>query len=251
MKNFSANPTSIPQHSLTKSVFFHLFPGLCILLFYLIISPLVTKIGFNPSFGVILGFVFIGIPLQLFILRKEGFKVGKSIRSNNAIFYKQKIPFWQYIVFLPIFLFYAIIIASFLGPFSEVFLDNYFSWLPDWFTKSSPPFSQNTSLVIIVISFTALFLIDGFINPIIEEIYFRGFLLPRISRYRFWSPLINALLFSLAHFWQPWNIPQIFILVLPLYYLVWWKKNFYISIAVHCMANIIGGILTFGQYLSG
>jgi hypothetical protein len=251
MKNSNDDTLSFPQQSLTQSVFYHFLPGLCILLFYLIISPWVIKIGFNPSFGVILGFVFVGIPLQLFIMLRVGVKVNKSISLSNVIFYRKKIPFWQYIAFSVIFIFYAVVVSSFLGPFNEFLLNGYFSWLPNWFTNSSPPIRQNTSQSIIVISFIALFLIDGLINPIIEEIYFRGFLLPRISRYRIWSPLINAILFSLAHFWQPWNTLQIFILVLPLYYLVWWKKNIYISITIHCLANIIGGILTFEQYLSG
>ena len=46
-------------------------------------------------------------------------------------------------------------------------------------------------------------------------------------------------------FWQPANIPEIFLLVTPLYYLVWWKRNIYISIAVHCTANLIGVIVAF------
>lgn len=91
----------------------------------------------------------------------------------------------------------------------------------------------------------ARFLVDGLANPLVEEMYFRGYLLPRISRLRVWALLLNAILFSLAHFWQPANGPQIFLLVTPLYYLVWWKRNIYISMAVHCTANLIGVLVAF------
>lgn len=105
---------------------------------------------------------------------------------------------------------------------------------------------ETTFFVILAVRF----LIDGIANPIVEEMYFRGYLLPRISRLGLWAPLLNAMLFSLAHYWQPASIPQIFLLVLPLYYLVWWKRNIYISIAVHCTANLIGVIATFISFFA-
>ena len=245
MRTFNDSKTTIPQHSLAQSILYHLLPGFGILLFYVFTSSWVIKMGFKPSFGVLLGFVFVGIPMQLFIMFKEG-----GFSWKNVIFYRKRIPIWQYVAFSIIFILYALIVTSILGPFNLMLQDGLFSWLPDWFIDSSPPFGRDTSLTIITISFIAIFLIDGLLNPIVEEFYFRGFLLPRISRYRIWSPFINAVLFSLAHYWQPWNMVQIFILVAPVYYLVWRKQNIYISIVVHCLANLIGGGLTLGQYLS-
>ena len=49
------------------------------------------------------------------------------------------------------------------------------------------------------------FLLNGFFGPFVEELYFRGYLLPRIPSSKRWAPLINvpvvlavSLLFALA-----------------------------------------------------
>lgn len=51
------------------------------------------------------------------------------------------------------------------------------------------------------------FFFSGLIGPVVEELYFRGFLLPRISRLGRWAPLLNTVLFSLYHFFTPWQNP--------------------------------------------
>ncbi len=56
--------------------------------------------------------------------------------------------------------------------------------------------------------------------------------------------MINALLFTLGHFWQPYNYPLIFLLVLPEICLVYWKRNIKISILLHCAGNTIGALLS-------
>jgi hypothetical protein len=50
---------------------------------------------------------------------------------------------------------------------------------------------------------------NGLVGPITEELYFRGFLLPRIDRYGIWAPVLNTFLFSIYHVWTPWRWPQI------------------------------------------
>jgi membrane protease YdiL (CAAX protease family) len=45
---------------------------------------------------------------------------------------------------------------------------------------------------------------------VVEEMYFRGYLLPRISRLGAWAPLVNTVLFSLYHLFTPWlNVGRI------------------------------------------
>ncbi len=87
-------------------------------------------------------------------------------------------------------------------------------------------------------------LIDGITVPFVEELYYRGYLLPRLSRLGWLAPVINALLFTLGHFWQPYNYPLIFLLVLPEICLVYWKRNIKISILLHCAGNTIGALLS-------
>ena len=57
-----------------------------------------------------------------------------------------------------------------------------------------------------IVTLCAFFVLNGVIGPVVEELYFRGFLLPRMERLGRWAPLVNATLFSIYHFWSPWQI---------------------------------------------
>jgi membrane protease YdiL (CAAX protease family) len=48
---------------------------------------------------------------------------------------------------------------------------------------------------------------SGLVAPVVEELYFRGYLLPRIDRLGIWAPLIGALLFASQHVWTPLQDP--------------------------------------------
>ena len=92
--------------------------------------------------------------------------------------------------------------------------------------------------------------LNGIVAPVIEELYFRGYLLPRLSRFGILSPLISSVLFTVYHFWQLYAYASIFLVMTPLIYLVWRKQNIYLGIAAHCALNIIGNLMLFGAILS-
>lgn len=82
--------------------------------------------------------------------------------------------------------------------------------------------------------------LNVFAGPMVEELYFRGYLLPRMTRYGRWAPLLNVTLFSLYHFWSPWSFLSRIAGVTPFAYAVWWKRNVYLGMAVHIALNAIG-----------
>ena len=53
------------------------------------------------------------------------------------------------------------------------------------------------------------------------------------------------------HYWQPYNWPLIFLLVLVNAYVVWWRRNIYIAMLLHCSANTIGAALALLAFFSG
>jgi membrane protease YdiL (CAAX protease family) len=76
------------------------------------------------------------------------------------------------------------------------------------------------------------------VGPIVEEMYFRGHLLPRMGHAGKWSPLLHSFLFALYHMWTPWMIITRTLGTLPL---VWAAKrrSLYLSIAVHIAVNTV------------
>jgi membrane protease YdiL (CAAX protease family) len=85
--------------------------------------------------------------------------------------------------------------------------------------------------------------LTGVALPWIEELYFRGYLLPRISRYKLWSPVISGLFFGLYHSWQPFGFLTVFLLGTLLGYLVMWKRDIRLSISLHVFANIFARLV--------
>ena len=93
------------------------------------------------------------------------------------------------------------------------------------------------------VTLVAFFVINGFVGPIVEELYFRGYLLPRMEYLGRWAPLVNVTLFSLYHFWSPWQIVARILGFGPTVYAVRWKRNVYLGMVVHCSLNSIAVLL--------
>jgi membrane protease YdiL (CAAX protease family) len=115
--------------------------------------------------------------------------------------------------------------------------------VPDWFFLfgRANQFAQYSKSALAITAIVNL-VFNAVAGPVVEELYFRGYLLPRLSRLKGWAPLANILLFSLYHLFTPWeNLVRIIGLV-PLVYAVWWKRNIYLGMVVHCAGNLAGAI---------
>jgi len=129
------------------------------------------------------------------------------------------------------------------APLDDYLIENVFSWLPDWFFQAR--FMENlgqysTASLLLMLILLWVVAVPG---PLTEELYYRGYLLPRMSRLGKWAPLVNAVLFSLYHFAIPWQNPGRIIGFLPMTYAVWWKKNVRLGIIVHCGVIVISFLL--------
>lgn len=105
-------------------------------------------------------------------------------------------------------------------------------------------YSRSTALISIAINFLMICLIA----PITEEIYFRGYLLPRIARFGFWAAPIHAILFALFHVWTPWLVVARAVGLTPFTLIVQRKRNIYIAIIMHIIINVLdltAGVMLF------
>lgn len=73
----------------------------------------------------------------------------------------------------------------------------------------------------------------------LEELYFRGYLLPRISRYGRWAPVVNTALFSLYHLWTPWQNVARIVGFLPIAWSAWHFRSIQASILAHVTINVL------------
>lgn len=73
-----------------------------------------------------------------------------------------------------------------------------------------------------------------------------AYLLARFGR---WSPIVELVLFTLYHFWQPYYYVTRFFGMLPGVLVVWWKRSFKLGVVTHCAMYLVGGLLTMGLVL--
>ena len=66
-----------------------------------------------------------------------------------------------------------------------------------------------------------------------QELYSRGFLLPRMAHMGKIAPAYNALLFAVFHLIAPWNWLGFFLMTLPWAYMVWWRRSSKIGLFIH------------------
>ena len=239
MKNLiPPNKRDIEQHSLLKSVILHLLPGVLIFLFFIILTPTLTKKGFPTLFCLFLAIMLVLIPFELGYILYQAKKKNKSLSLEGIVLYRQKIPIWQYFVLIPSFLAWAFISYFLVSPqIQEHLRVEYFSWLPDWFFITYNMENASKSVLLPTCILGVLF--NGIAGPIVEELYFRGYLLPRISRFKGWAPLLNVVLFSVYHFFSPWRNLERILALLPGAYIIQWKKNIYLGMIPHCLLNTI------------
>lgn len=136
-------------------------------------------------------------------------------------------------------------------PLDRLLLERFFGWLPDWYVYTDLEAFAAYPRSVLLTTFSLRLLLNGLVFPTVEELYFRGYLQPRLSRFGAFAPLIGHGLFTLYHLWQPWNYPTILLAVLPLAYVVGWKRDYRLGIAIHCALNILGGTLTLLAVLQG
>jgi uncharacterized protein len=153
------------------------------------------------------------------------------------VLYREPVPKGQFValVFLT-FVWSAICSVLLYPPLDEFFVENVFSWVPEWFLLSED-FARYSTAALLV-TWVLGFVVNAIVGPTVEELYFRGYLLPRISRLGALAPLLNTVLFSVYHFFTPWaNVGRI-VALLPMVYAVWWKRNIYVGVVVHVLGNI-------------
>lgn len=218
-----------------QSVGLHLLPGLVFLLFYSLITPLLVDRGYPSFLGLFVTAGLVEIPMLLGFMLYKGREENGRYTLKNIIGYRESIPAWQYITYgLPLVLWAFVVSSIFNLLLDNIILQNLFAWLPDWFVFNN--FAENFeqySQGVLTTTFVTAIIVGGFGASVVQEIYFRGYLLPRISQYGNWAPVINAFLFAVYHFISPWRIVSITFALLPLSYVVQKKRNIYIGVAVH------------------
>jgi membrane protease YdiL (CAAX protease family) len=231
----------VEQHTIGQSIVLHLLPGILVGAFYFAIAQPIRNLGYPTIAALILAAIVILIPFELGFLLYQGKKKNGALSLEGVVLYRQRIPLWQYLVWVPVtFVLLGLIFTS-LTPVSS-YLETLFTWLPE-VLRLDMGLDGEYSKSVLIITYLFAFIFIVLVAPTIEELYFRGFLLPRMPRLKGWAPILHSALFALYHTWTPWMAITRTIGMLPLIYIVQRKRNIYLGIIIHYLANVIDIII--------
>lgn len=238
------------QHSLRYSIVLHLLPGVLIGAIFYSVAPFVHSLHLPPFIALCFADVIV-LPLVLGYLFYLGYKKNGKASLEHVVLYRERIPLWQYLVYVPLLLAVVGGLFALLSPVGTFLFNALFSWLPATFLISGDLalYSRST----LVVSYLVYTVVVVFTARIIEEVYFRGYLLPRLSRFGWWAPVINSVLFALFHTWTPWLVLTRTLSFLPLFYTVQWKRNIYLGMAAHVLGNsadVVMGVMFILRHFS-
>ena len=222
----------IEKHSTARSVILHLLPGILVGCFYLLARQPVVNMGYPSIIALILAYAFILIPVELGHLLYQGKKKTGRFTLQGIISYRNSIPWWQYLVWVFVIFIAAGAIVTLLKPVDAFLQERLFFWMPDINYGLDGNYSRKT----LIVTYSLVFIFIAVLTPLVEELYFRGYLLPRMKGK--YAPLFHSFLFAAQHVLEPWMIITRTLGFLPILFGVK-KKNIYIGIIVHILCNMV------------
>ncbi|HEY8562239.1 MAG TPA: CPBP family intramembrane glutamic endopeptidase [Pyrinomonadaceae bacterium] len=233
------------QYPLLTAIGLHLMPGAVQVIFFSLLAPLVMRAGFPSGFAFIFVNIFIGMPLMLGYLFYRGRRHNGGKASLRGVVSNLKpMPLGQYFLFFVLLFGFAFVVLFLTSPLNSYLEETVFAWLPAFFHSSQTMASGEPTRNALLLMFLLQLTTDGLALPIVEEIYYRGHLMPAVSYLGAAAPIFNAFFFTLNHFWQPYNYLLIFLIVSAQAYVAWRKENIYITMLTHCAGNSLGAILS-------
>lgn len=229
------------KHSLPKSILLHLLPGILIGGFYFVAAPFIREQGFPSVMALTLAGIFVLLPFELGFLLYKKRLTGKKL-MGGVIKYTKRISIWQYIVWVLVIFILSGIIFTALKSTSDYFM-TFFNWIPSDMTLDMG-LSKEFSKQKLIITYGSSFVFFVILFPAVEEMYFRGYLLPRMpANLKGWTSVIHSGLFALYHVWSPWFFVARTFGLLPLVYIVKRKENVFLGIIAHSLLNSIDFIV--------
>ena len=239
----TVSPDQVEQMSIPKSILLHLFPGVLIFIFDILAAPFVEQLGFPTILTLILANLVILIPVELAILLYMSKKENDNYNIKELIPYFEPLSLKNFIGLIILTFIWAFLVNMLMFPVTVFLSKNVFAWMPEVFFSNDPAtletmdftqYSQINLIIVLILAFLGI----GIGVPIVEELYFRGYLMSRVSRFSIWASVITVALWAFYHFWAPWSFLAYLLAFIPVAFVVLKTKNLYIAIIGHMVANL-------------
>ncbi|GAA3294130.1 CPBP family intramembrane metalloprotease [Dactylosporangium vinaceum] len=223
------------RHSLPLTTALHLVPGALIVAAYeLIAAPFVRAIAYPIFFAWAIALVIVLAPLMAGLFWLGHQRNGRASLRGVVAYTDRPISRGRITALIAALIVWMTVVSLALTPLDNLVFEHFFTWIPfEGAGGSATTYLDGYSHSKIVITMLISLPLTGFGLPLIEELYFRGFLLPRLAHLGWKAPALNTLLFSVYHFWAPWTVLSKLVFLFPAVWLVHRKHDIRISIGMH------------------
>lgn len=235
---------------LSRLALLHLAPGvLTMVAFVAVGAPLAAATGAPPLLGFLLVVALVLVPVELGYLLMQGRQRSGRLTLAGVLGFTRRLPARRSVPLVAALLVWTVASNVALVAVDRWLFDRAFWWLPASLLLDVGTGDYSRQMLVGTLLMSLL--VSGIVAPIVEEWYFRGFLLPRMARFGAWAPVVNMALFALYHVWTPWLAVTRVIFFLPTVYAVWRTGSYAIALWVHVLGNSLGTLAMLAGVLSG
>lgn len=243
------------RHPLPVSIGLHLLPGVPVVVAYVVLAvPLARALGYPPVLGFLLAACVTILPVQLGLLLWLGRRGHGRPSLQDVVRYRDRpVRRGRLAAAVAALVVWSFALGALLSPVDAYLHDRFFRWVPqELFIGVGPgEYLTGHARAAVLVTLVAAVLLSGLVLPAVEELYFRGFLLPRLAHLGGWAPVLNTVLFALYHLWTPWQAVSRVVFFLPTVWATWRTRDLRIALWVHCLGNTAGALLTAAAVLVG
>lgn len=235
----SSPAVDIEQHSIGTSALLHLAPGAAIAAVFFGSAPVVDELNLPPLMALVLADAIV-LPLVLGYLLLLGYWRNGRPSLEGIVLYRESMPLSRWLWLVPVLLVLAGLMMAAFSPVSALLFDTLFAWLPSSSVLGHDLAGYDrATLAVSLIAFTLVVVVWA---STVEELYFRGYLLPRLSRLGVGAPMLNTGLFALYHMWTPWLAVARVFAFFPLAFAVFRTRSVLLAVVVHVIGNAVDAV---------
>jgi membrane protease YdiL (CAAX protease family) len=241
--------TIIKPMPFAKSILFFGIPTLIFLCGFYFVMPALIKHGMIPfnAYWIGMGIPFVGMFFAALIAyRLEGnLFVWKAFKERYRLYHIDgKTWLWALLAF--IITFFGYVFINFI--LQQLFISGIIrlpASLPAWIDPRTMQSVKSWDQAFGGLKGNWLaaisYLVFLFFNVVGEELWWRGYILPRQELvFRNWTWVVHGLFWCCFHIFKWWDIPGLLVLTLALSYVVCHFKNTSLGIVLHFLGNGIG-----------
>jgi len=223
----------------------HLAPAAVTFAGALALAPAMARLGLPRDFALTVAFAVLLTPVELGLMLHAAHRVtGRwSLRALPAVLaYRRPLGRWWLLV--PVLFIVALAVTVAWTPAGDALASRLRGLYPDWLLPGDDVTTGRFPTSVLVVTLLITLLVDGIVNPTVEELYFRAYLLPRLPVAGWRAVALSPALFAVQHYWQPHNWVLIFVLQLILTALIVRLRSIRLGIVMHVLANSLGILAT-------